>query len=108
MKMSQKVLKFALFIALGMFLGCREGQYAPDDEFVDLYVELKLVSVASVQDPNKANEVRMAILAQHGMTPAEFHEHFLRLAAHPDTWRSFQERVVSRMDAFQKEHQNGK
>ncbi len=90
-----------------MFVGCHKGRYAPESEFVDLYVDLKVASVASAQDPNKANEVRMAVLAQHGMTPAEFHEHFLRLAANPDTWKSFQDKVVTRMEAFQKEHQHG-
>ncbi len=96
--------KAALFLSLGLFLGCREGHSVPDAEFVDLYVELKLASVASTQDPNKANEVRKVILAQHGMTPVEFHERFVRLANHPDTWSSFQEQVVSRIDAFQREH----
>ena len=96
--------KAVLFLAFGLFWGCRGGRYIPDTEFVDLYVELKLASVASAQDPNKANEVRKAILAQHGMTPVEFHERFVRLSNHPDTWRSFQEQVVARVDAFQKEH----
>ena len=104
--------KTALFVVLGVFLGCRQGRYSPEGEFVDLYVELKLASVASsAQDPNKANDVRKAILAQHHMTPAEFHEHFVRLANHPDAWKAFQERVVSRMDAFQMERKgelNGK
>ena len=95
--------KLVLLMTLGLFLGCRE-RALPDSEFVDLYVELKLASVASAQDPNKANEVRKAILAQHGMSPAEFHERFVRLSTHPDIWKSFQDQVVSRIDAFQKEH----
>ena len=83
-------------------LGCREGRYAPDAKFVNLYVELKLASVALTEDLNKASEVRRAIIAQHDMTPAEFHEHYVQLAGHPEAWRGFQEQVVSRIDAFQK------
>ena len=93
----------AVFLAIGTFSGCRESRYAPDAEFVDLYVELKLASVASAQDPNKANEVRKAILAQHGVTPAESHERFVRLVNHHDPWKSFQERVINRVNAYQKE-----
>jgi len=98
------IAKIFVFLGLGLVLGCREGHYVPDAEFVDLYVEIKLASVASTQDPSKANEVRKSILAQHGMTPAEFHERFVRLANHPDSWRSFQEHVVERVDAYQREH----
>ena len=101
---SSNTAKLLALLMMGLFWGCREGRYIPDAEFVDLYVELKLASVASTQDPNKANEVRKSILAQHGMTPVEFHERFVRLANHPDAWRSFQESVVSRVEAFQKEH----
>ncbi len=93
----------ALFSALNAFWGCTESHYAPDAQFVDLYVELKLASVASAEDPNKANEVRKAILAQHGVTPAQFHERFVRLVNHPDAWKSFQERVINRVNAYQKE-----
>jgi len=76
-------------------------RYHPDPNFVDLYAELKLASVALSQDLDKASEIRRVILAQHGMTPAEFHEHFMRLADHPEAWRPFQERVVARIDALQ-------
>ena len=76
-------------------------RYHPDPNFVDLYAELKLASVALSQDLDKASEIRRVILAQHGMTPAEFHEHFMRLADHPEAWRPFQEQVVARIDALQ-------
>ena len=96
-------LKTALVAGIGAFLGCREGRHSPDAEFVDLYAELKLASVASAQDLNKANEAQKAILAQYEVTPAEFHERFVHLVNHPESWRQFQERVVNRMEAFQKE-----
>ncbi len=97
------LVKTALVLGVTTFWGCREGYNAPDAEFVDLYAELKLASVASAQDLNKANEAQKAILAQHGVTPAEFHERFVHLVNHPESWKIFQERVVSRMQAFQKE-----
>ena len=100
----KNLVHFTAIFALALFSSCREGHYVPDAEFVDLYVELKLASVASTQDPGKANEVRKSILAQHGMTPVEFHERFVRLANHPDAWRSFQENVVNQVDAFQRKH----
>ena len=87
-----------------LLLGCLQGSfdhYKPDPDFIDLYAELKLASVALNQDVDKASEVRRVILAQHGMTPAEFHDHFMRLADHPEAWRGFQEKVVARIDAFQ-------
>ena len=91
-------------LASALLLGsCREMGYRPDDEFVNSYVELKLASAALSADPVRANEIRRAILAQRGMTPAEFHAHFVRLTDHPEAWKSFQERVVERIDAFQKE-----
>jgi hypothetical protein len=65
-------------------------------------VELKLASAALTEDLNKASEVRRAILAQNEMTPAEFHDHYVQLANHPEAWRGFQEQVLSRIDAFQK------
>lgn len=86
---------------IGMFLaGCQVSRYEPDAQFVDLYADLKLVSTALHDDPEKAGEMRKAVLARHGMTPAEFHEHYTRLTAHPEAWRPFQERVIARMDVF--------
>ena len=82
--------------------GCRESRYVPDAKFVNLYVELKLASVALTEDVNKASEVRRAILAQHDMSPAEFHEHYVRLAGHPEAWKGFQDQVIRRIDVFQK------
>lgn len=95
-----KTAPLVIFTLLG---GCQEGRYGADAKFVDLYAELKLASVASAQDPSKTGEVQRSVLAQHGMTPAEFHERFMHLANHPDSWRVFQEKVISRMEAFQKE-----
>jgi hypothetical protein len=86
---------------LTVVAGCQSSRYEPDAEFVDLYADLKLVSTALHHDMERAGEMRRAILARHGMTPAEFHEHFMRLAGHPEAWRPFQERVIARMDAFQ-------
>jgi hypothetical protein len=87
-----------------LLFGCLQGSfvhYRPDSEFIDLYAELKLASLTFNQDLDKAGEIRRVILAQHGMTPAEFHEHFMQLADHPEAWRPFQEQVVARIDAFQ-------
>ena len=94
----------ACFLLSIAFLGCLQGslsRYEPDAEFIDLYAELRVASSALNQDLDKASEIRRVILAQHGMTPAEFHEHFMRLADHPEAWRPFQEQVVARIDAFQ-------
>lgn len=91
----------AALVTLGVFLaGCQVSRYEPDAGFVDLYADLKLVSTALHDDPEKAGEMRKAVLARHGMTPAEFHEHYTRLTEHPEVWRSFQERVIARMDVF--------
>ena len=84
-----------------LLLGCQASRYEPETEFVDLYADLKLVSTALNHDLERAGEMRRVVLARHSMTPAEFHEHFMRLAGHPEAWRPFQERVVARMDAFQ-------
>ncbi|HLU69464.1 MAG TPA: hypothetical protein VKZ88_01705 [Fibrobacteria bacterium] len=86
---------------LAFLAGCQASRYEPEPEFVDLYADLKLVSTALHDDLERAGEMRRAVLARHGMTPAEFHEHYTRLTAHPEAWRSFQERVIARMDAFQ-------
>jgi hypothetical protein len=97
----RKVCGGAALVTIGMCLaGCQVSRYEPDAEFVDLYVDLKLVSSALYEDPEKAGEMRKAVLARHGMTSAEFHEHYSRLTAHPEAWRPFQERVIARMDVF--------
>ena len=96
--------RWACFLLCFSFLGCLQGswaRYKPDADFIDLYAELKLASLALNQDLDKAGEIRRVILAQHGMTPAEFHEHFMQLVDHPEAWRPFQEQVVARIDAFQ-------
>ena len=94
----------ACFLLCFSFLGCLKGgftRYEPDADFIDLYAELKVASLALNQDLDKASEIRRVILAQHGMTPAEFHEQFMQLADHPEAWRPFQEQVVARIEAFQ-------
>ena len=81
--------------------GCRKGEFAPDAKFVDLYVELKLATVGYANDLDKVNEVRRVILAQHQVTPAQFHRQTEDLMSHPESWRKFQETVVTRVEAFQ-------
>src|SRR5690349_9590270 len=88
-------------LALALMMGCRPGRFAPEAKFVDLYVELKLATVAFATDLEKVNEVRRVILAQHGMTPSQFHEHCARLMEHPEAWRNFQEQVIRRADEVQ-------
>jgi hypothetical protein len=98
-------------LLLILVMGCRQGRYAPDGKFVDLYVELKLATVAFAADLDKVNEVRRVILAQHGMTPSQFHERCAQLMAHPETWRAFQEQVIRKADEAQnsrKGAENGK
>ena len=96
------LLYFAgLMACLAVLAGCQTSRYEPDAKFVDLYADLKLISTALHDDLERAGEMRKVVLARHGMTPAEFHEHYTRLTVHPEAWRSFQERVIARMDAFQ-------
>jgi hypothetical protein len=94
-----------------LLLGCQSSRHEPETKFIDLYADLKPVSMALHHDPERAGEIRRAVLARHGMTPAEFHEHFMRLAGNPEAWRPFQERVIARLDAFQtheKDSANGR
>jgi hypothetical protein len=95
-------------LVLWALSGCQRGEFTPDAKFVDLYVELKLATVGYANDLEKVNEVRRVILAQHKVTPADFHEQTEKLMAHPDTWRKFQEDVVARVEAFQASHKDGK
>ncbi len=90
------------FLLLALLLaGCRNVSQAADGNFVDLYVELKVATVAFSEDIEKAGEARRIILAQHGMTPEEFRAHYQRLLANPASWRAFQNEVVRKMDEFQ-------
>lgn len=91
-------------ILLAALIGCRKGEFSPDAEFVDLYVELKLATVGFAADLEKVNEVRRVILAQHRVTPAEFHSDTEKLMEHPETWRRFQEDVVAKAEALQSSH----
>jgi hypothetical protein len=99
--MTPKSFKIWLGTGVLILCGCQSSRYEPDAKFIDLYADLKLVSTALSNDLDRAGEMRRAVLARHGMTPAEFHEHYTRLAGHPEAWRPFQERVIARMDAFQ-------
>ena len=96
-----------LCLLLAGCLGDRVSGYKADADFVDLYADLKVASIAVGPDMDKASEIRRVILAQHGMTPAEFHEQFMRLAEHPEAWKPFQEQVVARIDAHQKNRKGG-
>lgn len=101
------ILQISSFLGVFMFLGCQTSRYEPDAKFVDSYADLKLVSTALSHDPGRAGEMRRAVLARHGMTPAEFHEQFMRLAGNPEAWRPFQERVLARLDAIQAQRKEG-
>ena len=94
-----------VLLALG---GCRRGEFTPDAKFVDLYVELKLATVGYANDLDKVNGIRRVILAQHHVTPTEFHAETEKLMTHPDTWRKFQEDVVARVEVVQASHKEGK
>ena len=94
----------ALWIVPFLFLavaGCHKGEFAPDAKFVDLYVELKLATVGYANDLDKVNQIRRVILAQHQVSPNQFHLQTEDLMAHPGSWRRFQEEVVARVEAVQ-------
>jgi hypothetical protein len=102
MKGIREISRFvSVLLPLLLVAGCERSRYEPEAKFVDSYADLKLVSTALSHDPGQAGEMRRAVLARHGMTPAEFHEHFMRLAGNPEAWRPFQERVLARLDAIQ-------
>ena len=101
MKMEVAAFAALCFLVLAACRDGRPGQGLPEAEFVDLYVELKLASVVFANDVDKVNETRRVILAQHGMTPSDFREHYVRLMDHPEAWRSFQERVIAKVDEYQ-------
>ena len=98
-----RVLRLAPLVLLAI-LGCQRGEFTPDAKFVDLYVELKLATVGYANDLEKVNEVRRVILAQHHVTPAEFHTHAENLMTNPKSWRKFQEDVVAKVEAAQASH----
>ena len=101
--MKSRALLYVALAALTL-AGCREGQIgkqAPDAKFVDLYVELKLATVVFATDLDKVNETRRVILAQHGLTPSDFHDQYVRLMAHPESWRVFQEQVIKKVEEYQ-------
>jgi hypothetical protein len=95
-------------LLLLVLTGCRRNEVVPDAKFVDLYVELKLATVGYANDLGKVNEVRRVILAQHQMTPVQFHEETEKLMTHPETWRKFQEDVVAKVETFQASHREEK
>jgi hypothetical protein len=99
----KRALALLPLVLLAM-LGCRRGEFTPDAKFVDLYVELKLATVGYGNDLEKVNEARRVILAQHHVTPADFHREAESLMAHPDAWRTFQETVVAKVEAVQASH----
>jgi hypothetical protein len=88
--------------------GCQRNEFSADSKFVDLYVELKLATVGYANDLDKVNEVRRVILAQHHETSTTFHDQYIRLKAHPESWRKFQEDVIKQVENFQSTHAIGK
>lgn len=103
LKSLQRLIASGLMgLMLSMVLtGCQKNEFVPDAKFVDLYVELKLATVGFANDQDKVNEVRRVILAQHQVTPAGFHDQYVRLMAHPKAWRKFQEDVIKQVETFQ-------
>ncbi len=83
-------------------MACNQGEKIFQDGFVDLYVDLKLATVAFSHDHEKAQEARRVILAKHGSQPVEFRRMHERLAANPDAWKDFQEKVIRRLDDRQR------
>ena len=104
-----KISALKLLPLVLLFLGgCQRGEFTPDAKFVDLYVELKLATVGYANDLDKVNSIRRVILAQHHVSPAEFHSETEKLMTHPDTWRKFQEDVVARVEMVQASHKEEK
>ena len=97
---------FCLIMALLALSGCRTQEFVPDAKFVDLYVELKMATVAVGDDLEKINEVRRAILARHQTNPDEFHKQYVGLMEHPEAWRRFQELVIEKADGFYASHKS--
>lgn len=106
--LSIKIKLWPFWLALSLaFMGCQKSEFVPDAKFVDLYVELKLATVGYANDMDKVSEVRRVILAQYHETPSGFHNQYVRLMAHPESWRKFQEDVIKQVETFQSSHKIG-
>ncbi len=102
-------LKIAgLVLLLTVFLACVPQPKKWDSKFVDLYVELKIATVAYGDNLEKVSETRRVILAQYQYSPEKFHEQSQLIMAEPDSWKVFQNAVLIKIDEFEKKYKGVK
>lgn len=96
---------FPLCLLAALASGCKpKAAEPPDANFVNLYANLRLVTMAFEHDADRSGMARRAILAEHRMTGEDFSRRLEALMAAPDQWRAFEEQVVKRTETLQQAH----
>ena len=84
--------------------GCRKKEFHIQEKFVNLYVELRLATLANQGNEKRAAEARRVILHSSGVKPEEFKKYMKEIEKRPEVWVEFQTRVMESINEMEKNY----
>ena len=97
-------MKVTCFLILITVWGCRQEKIQLNEKFVNLYVDLQLVTLGNQNNPSRAEESRRVVLKQYSMNSDTYTEELSKIMKDPKAWTEFQTRVLERIDEAEKLH----
>ncbi len=93
-------------LCLAFLSACQVKSFIPGNDFVNLYVDLKLVSVQFAGQTEQAETARRVLLSQYKISPSQYEKLYQTLLKHPDAWDGFYARVLERLERLKKQSMN--
>ncbi len=101
----QPLFLFAFLLSIYGFLsGCQKEENQISEKFVNLYVDLKLVTISNEHNTQKASTARKKILMQYNYTQEDYNSQLENLISNDALWQTFLEKVIKRTDQALKIH----
>lgn len=99
--------KIALSFVVAAMVGC-SGEVSVDQDFVDLFIELRVVETTYGATSPMARMVRQKVLRDHGYTIEKFISKTDKILEDEKMWVPFQKAVTVRVDSLMAELNNAK
>lgn len=93
------IVLFVLLLALFSLNSCSD-QEVDHENFVNAYVDLRIVQDTLSSDSTNFAEIKSQILKRHGITEEKYESVFRYFNDNPDQWEQFYNEAIARVDSL--------
>jgi hypothetical protein len=100
--------RFLLGCLVFFFGGCTDDIPVVSENFVNAYVELRVVSREYGETSPDSRIARTEVLKKYGYTKESFDSAAMNIKQTPDLWSPFQKKVIERLDSLSRFYEKQK